>query len=337
MDQKQKLIAKFQDKSARIGVLGMGYVGMPLAVVFAEAGFNVTGIDPVQSKMDALQKGTSYIIDIPTETIGKLVKSGKLGGTTDFSVIRDLDAVSICVPTPLRKTGDPDMSFIVSAAQELAKYIHPGMVIVLESTTYPGTTRELVQPMLEAGGLKVGEDILPGIFARTGGPGTQGLHHAQHPQGDGRHHARMQGCGNSLVQHGDPKGGSGQQRRGGGNVQDPGKHLSHDQYRAGERTGVDLRQARFGCMGSGRSRCHQALWVHEVHTGTRSRRALHPHRPAVFELEIERTELYGAFHRTSLGDQHQHAALPGEQGAGCPEQCGQATEGEQSAGAGRGI
>ena len=173
MDQKQKLIAKFQDKSARIGVLGMGYVGMPLAVVFAEAGFNVTGIDPVQSKMDTLQKGTSYIIDIPTETIGKLVKSGKLGGTTDFSVIRDLDAVSICVPTPLRKTGDPDMSFIVSATQELAKYIHPGMVIVLESTTYPGTTRELVQPMLEAGGLKVGEDFFLAFSPERVDPGRK--------------------------------------------------------------------------------------------------------------------------------------------------------------------
>ncbi len=173
MDQKQQLIAKFQDKSARIGILGMGYVGMPLAVVFAEAGFHVTGIDPVQSKMDTLQKGISYIIDIPTETIGKLVKSGKLSGTTDFSVIRDLDAVSICVPTPLRKTGDPDMSFIVSAAEELAKYIHPGMVIVLESTTYPGTTRELVQPMLEAGRLKVGVDIFLAFSPERVDPGRK--------------------------------------------------------------------------------------------------------------------------------------------------------------------
>lgn len=173
MDYTQKLIAKFQDKSARIGVLGMGYVGLPLAVVFAEAGFTVTGIDPVKSKMDTLQRGTSYIIDIPTETVSKLVKVGKLNGTTDFSVIKDLDAVSICVPTPLRKTGDPDMSFIVSAVEELAKYIHPGMAVVLESTTYPGTTRELVLPMLEANGLKVGEDFFLAFSPERVDPGRK--------------------------------------------------------------------------------------------------------------------------------------------------------------------
>jgi UDP-N-acetyl-D-glucosamine dehydrogenase len=173
MDHTQKLIAKFQDKSARIGVLGMGYVGLPLAVVFAEAGFTVTGIDPVKGKMDTLQKGISYIIDIPTETISKLVKAGKLNGTTDFGVITDLDAVSICVPTPLRKTGDPDMSFIISAVEELAKYIHPGMVIVLESTTYPGTTRELVLPMLEAKGLKAGEDFFLAFSPERVDPGRK--------------------------------------------------------------------------------------------------------------------------------------------------------------------
>ncbi|MBI1855956.1 MAG: UDP-N-acetyl-D-glucosamine dehydrogenase, partial [Chloroflexi bacterium] len=160
MSTKESLIRKLQDKTARIGILGMGYVGMPLAVVFAEAGFEVTGIDPDQRKVDTFNKGVSYIQDVPTETVVRLRKAGKLNMTADFAALKDMDAVSICVPTPLRQTGDPDMSFILSATEQLAKYVHAGMVVVLESTTYPGTTRELTWPMLtEKSGLKIGEDI----------------------------------------------------------------------------------------------------------------------------------------------------------------------------------
>jgi len=160
MSIKETLINKFQDKSARIGILGMGYVGMPLAVVFAEAGFNVLGIDPDQRKTDTFNKNISYIQDVPTETVARLHKSGRLNMTSEFAALKDMDAVSICVPTPLRQTGDPDMSFINSALEQLEKYVHKGMVVVLESTTYPGTTRELMLPKLtEGSGLKIGEDI----------------------------------------------------------------------------------------------------------------------------------------------------------------------------------
>lgn len=160
MTTKETLIKKLQDKTAKIGILGMGYVGMPLAVVFAEKGFSVLGIDPDQRKVDTFKKGISYIQDVPTETVLRLKDAGKLDMTADFAALAEMDAVSICVPTPLRKTGDPDMSFIVSATEQLAKYVHKGMVVVLESTTYPGTTRELMAPMLtEKSGLKVGEDI----------------------------------------------------------------------------------------------------------------------------------------------------------------------------------
>jgi len=159
MSIKETLIESLRTKKARIGILGLGYVGLPLAVVFAEAGFHVTGIDPDLRKVDSLNKGISYILDVKTETIEKLVKSGRLTATTDFSVLNEMDAVSICVPTPLRQTGDPDMSFIISATEELAKYMHKGMVVVLQSTTYPGTTRELLLPKLGTeNGLIVGED-----------------------------------------------------------------------------------------------------------------------------------------------------------------------------------
>jgi len=160
MTTKETLINQLRTKTARVGILGLGYVGLPLAVVFAEAGFTVTGIDPDKRKADSLNKGTSYIQDVPTETVAELVKSGHLKATTDFSALKEIEAVSICVPTPLRKTGDPDMSFILSATEELAKYMHPGMVVVLESTTYPGTTREILLPKLGTEkGLTAGENF----------------------------------------------------------------------------------------------------------------------------------------------------------------------------------
>ena len=162
MSTKNDLIQKLQNKTAKIGILGMGYVGMPLAVVFAEKGFNVLGIDPDQRKVDTFNKGISYIQDVPSATVDRLHKAGKLNMTADFADLAEMDAVSICVPTPLRQTGDPDMSFIISATERLAKYVHKSMVIVLESTTYPGTTRELMVPMLThdgKSGLVVGEDL----------------------------------------------------------------------------------------------------------------------------------------------------------------------------------
>src|SRR5512138_390935 len=148
MSEKDALVRKLQDKTARIGILGMGYVGMPLAVVFAQAGFNVLGIDPDRRKVDTFRQGISYIQDVPTATVVELQKAGRLNMTADFAALAEMDAVSICVPTPLGKFGDPDMSFILSAAEQLTKYVHKGMVIVLESTTYPGTTRELMLPRL---------------------------------------------------------------------------------------------------------------------------------------------------------------------------------------------
>jgi len=169
---KEELLQKLEDKSARIAVLGMGYVGLPLATVFAEAGFEVIGVDPDKYKVDMLNKGISYIQDTSTEQVKKLLEANKLHASTDFSVIQDVDAVSICVPTPLRKTGDPDLSFIISAAEELAKFIHPGMLIVLESTTYPGTTRELLLPIFtENSDIKIGENFFLAFSPERVDPG----------------------------------------------------------------------------------------------------------------------------------------------------------------------
>jgi UDP-N-acetyl-D-glucosamine dehydrogenase len=153
------LTEKIEQRTARIGVIGLGYVGLPLAVEFARAGFDVTGFDVDASKTAAITEGRSYIGDVNTEDVAKLVTGGKLHATTDMSRLREMDVVDICVPTPLRKTKDPDMSFVVAAAEQIATYLHPGMLVVLESTTYPGTTAEVLQPMFEATGLKVGRDF----------------------------------------------------------------------------------------------------------------------------------------------------------------------------------
>jgi UDP-N-acetyl-D-glucosamine dehydrogenase len=150
---------KIRTRTARVGIIGLGYVGLPLAMEFANAGFCVTGIDIQESKVAQLNRGESYVQDVPTDTVKKWVSAGKFRATSDFSSILDLDTVNIAVPTPLRKTKDPDMSYIVSACQETAKHLGPGKLVILESTTYPGTTNELVLPMLEESGWKVGEDF----------------------------------------------------------------------------------------------------------------------------------------------------------------------------------
>jgi UDP-N-acetyl-D-glucosamine dehydrogenase len=150
---------KIRAHSARVGVVGLGYVGLPLAVEFAQAGFPVTGIDLKADKAARVNAGDSYVPDVPSAVLGPLTASGKLRASTDFGVIAELDTVDICVPTPLRKTKDPDMSYIVSSCQEIVKYLHPGMLLILESTTYPGTTDELLLPMFEASGLRAGRDF----------------------------------------------------------------------------------------------------------------------------------------------------------------------------------
>jgi UDP-N-acetyl-D-glucosamine dehydrogenase len=155
----QKLKQKLESHTAEVGVIGLGYVGLPLAVEFAKAGFHVTGIDVQESKVEQLNRGVSYIQDVPTEVLAPLVASGHLTATTDFEAIGKLDTVNIAVPTPLRKTKDPDMSFVVAASQQVAKYAQPGLLVILESTTYPGTTSELVLPMIERDGLRVGEEF----------------------------------------------------------------------------------------------------------------------------------------------------------------------------------
>ncbi len=170
------LIDKIRDRTAHVGVVGLGYVGLPLAVEFGKAGFRVTGIDISASKVDQINAGVSYIQDVPTSEVAELVAAGRLSATTDFAAIRGLETVNIAVPTPLRKTKDPDMSFVVNAAQEIARHLHPGLLVILESTTYPGTTDELLLPMFEESGLKAGQDFFLCFSPERVDPGNPKFH-----------------------------------------------------------------------------------------------------------------------------------------------------------------
>jgi len=168
----QSLIDRIRKREARVGVIGLGYVGLPLAVEFARAGFETTGFDVDQSKVDAINAGTSYIPDVRQDDLAAAVKAGRLRATTDVSRLGQMDAIDICVPTPLRKTKDPDLSYVVKAVEAVAATIRKGQLVILESTTYPGTTDEVVQPTLEAKGLRADVDFLLAFSPERVDPGN---------------------------------------------------------------------------------------------------------------------------------------------------------------------
>lgn len=169
---KEQLKQKISDKTACIGVIGLGYVGLPLIVEFGLKGFQGIGFEVDQKKADAVNEGKSYIVDVPDADIQKCLETDKLKATTDFSELNNCDVIIICVPTPLRKTKDPDMSYILAAGEEIQKYMKKGQLIILESTTYPGTTDEVLQPMFEEKGFKLDEDFLLAFSPERVDPGN---------------------------------------------------------------------------------------------------------------------------------------------------------------------
>ncbi len=172
MSVKQQLLDRLNNRTALIAVVGLGYVGLPLAVELAEAGFDIIGLDVDAAKVAQLNRGVSYIPDIPTERIAPLAAAGKLRATTDYADLRPADAISICVPTPLRKTKDPDMSYIIQSVDAIAEISHSGLLVVLESTTYPGTTEEIIVPRLVNNGFVVGENVFVAFSPERIDPGN---------------------------------------------------------------------------------------------------------------------------------------------------------------------
>ena len=179
---KQQLMQRINDRKAVVGGIGLGYVGLPLAVEFAKAGFHVIGYDVSQRVADLLMRGESHIQDVPKSDVAALVKSGHLEATTDESRLHEADAISIAVPTPLSKTRDPDMSYVIAATEAAVRQAHPGMLVVLESTTYPGTTREVMLPAFMEKGLTVGEDIFLAFSPERVDPGNPKYHTKNTPK-----------------------------------------------------------------------------------------------------------------------------------------------------------
>jgi len=168
----QALVQKIADKTVQLATVGLGYVGLPLSVEFASAGIRVVGVDIDGSKVEAIRNGKSYVRDVPATAVSRLVEEGTLSASSDFDVLADQDAVIICVPTPLSKTKDPDLSLVINASTEIAKRLRRGQLIVLESTTYPGTTEELILPKLEESGLEVGEGFFLAFSPERVDPGN---------------------------------------------------------------------------------------------------------------------------------------------------------------------
>jgi UDP-N-acetyl-D-glucosamine dehydrogenase len=169
----RQLLDRITSRTAHIGVIGLGYVGLPLAVEFARQGFSVSGFDVDESKTRQINAGTSYIPDVPEKDLAEVVRAGRLRGTSRMDELAAMDVIDICVPTPLRKTKDPDLSYVVKAVEAVAATLRCGQLVILESTTYPGTTDEVVQPMLEAKGLKADEEFFLAFSPERVDPGNQ--------------------------------------------------------------------------------------------------------------------------------------------------------------------
>lgn len=172
-EMKKKILEKIRKKEINVGVVGLGYVGLPLAVEKAKAGFKTIGFDVQKAKVDLVNKGHNYIGDVVDDDLKEIVEKGMLKATTDFSFVKDVDFIAICVPTPLDSHQQPDISYVESSAKEIAKHIKKGTMVVLESTTYPGTTEELFKPILESSGLKCGTDFYLGFSPERVDPGNK--------------------------------------------------------------------------------------------------------------------------------------------------------------------
>ena len=170
---KEQLLEKINNKTAKVGVVGLGYVGLPLAVEKANAGYETIGFDVQEKKVESVNAGQNYIGDVVDEELKKLVKDGTLRATADFSFVKDVDTICICVPTPLDLYKQPDLSYVVSSTKSVAQYLHKGMLVILESTTYPGTTEEVLKPILEESGLKCGEDFFLAFSPERVDPGNK--------------------------------------------------------------------------------------------------------------------------------------------------------------------
>ncbi len=265
---------------ARVGTIGLGYVGLPLSVEFASAGLAVTGFDLTEGKVAAVNRGESYIKDVPSERLAAEVKAGRLKATTQLRRARDLRRGGDLRPHAPREDQGPGPPDGRRRGTSIASRLRPGQLVVLESTTYPGTTEELILPLLARAGPEGGRVLLPGVLARARRPGERAIPHPEHPQDHRRRDAAVHPRGPGALRTGhrhrhprlvDPRRRDGEAAR---------EHLPEREHRPRERSGPHVRAAQGRRLGSDRRGRQQALRLHALLPRPRARRPLHPHRPA---------------------------------------------------------
>ncbi len=327
-DLAAQLEEKFRTGKARLGTIGLGYVGLPLAVEFASAGLDVTGFDLSEEKVAAVNRGQSYIKDVPPERVKGLVSAGRLRASTDFGPLAECDAIIICVPTPLSKTKDPDLSMVVDAAKSIAEHLRPGQLVVLESTTYPGTTEELILPLLTERGLTVGESFFLAFSPERVDPGNPRFNTHNTPKIIGGITPACTRVAQTLY------------ARAIETVLPVSSTQTAEMVKLLENTfrsvniglvnevALMCAPARGRRLGGHRGRRQQALRLHALLSGPRAGRPLHPHRPPVPVLEAQDPQLPGAVHRAGGGDQLRHAGVRLRAGGGGPERPREEREGQ---------
>ena len=273
-----------RDKSAVVGVIGLGYVGLPLIRAFVGSGFRTMGFDVDQGKIDRLLAGQSYIAHIPSPWIAECVANGSFRPTADMRCLAEADALLICVPTPLNESRDPDLAYIEATARQIAAVLRPGQLIVLESTTYPGTTRDVVLPILAARGLHVGRDYFLAFSPEREDPGNPSYTAQSIPKVVGGIDARQRPVGRTAVRPSGGAGGAGLQLRSRRGLQDPGEHLPLGEHRHGQRVENALRPPGNRHLGGDRRGQDQALRFPGLLSRPGSGRALHSHRPFLLDL-----------------------------------------------------
>jgi len=276
---------RIKDKKTVVGVVGLGYVGLPLVKAFLKKGFAVTGFDIDRRKVDMLNQGKSYIKHITATELRPYLSTKRFAATTEFARLTDVDAVLICVPTPLDDHRNPDLSFVLNTTETIARHLRKGQLVVLESTTYPGTTDEEMLPILERGGLKAGKDFFLAFSPERENALRSCLYGREHSQGRRRPDQGLSGAGRYAVQPGRGQDGPRVVDPGGGVDQAPGKHLPLRQHRPGERAEDDIRPDGDRRLGSDPGGFVETLRVHALLSRARPGRALHPHRPVLPDVE----------------------------------------------------
>ena len=239
---QESVAQKISDKSLVVGVMALGYVGLPLVRAFWNAGFNCMGFDVDPAKISALEAGENYIKHLGEDFVAEMASSDRFEATLDFDRLGEADVLMVCVPTPLGPHNEPDLSFVEQTARDIGKTLRAGQLVVLESTTYPGTTRDVMLPI--AGRkrrlhLRVRCGLLRGVLARAGGPGAEGREHADDPEAGGRAGRGERGAGGGVVPPRDRGGGAGVVGRGGRGGEDSGERVPGGEHRAGERAEGD--------------------------------------------------------------------------------------------------